>query len=144
MVCWSNPFLSEIEIQPGTSFPSDSIDSMNLYFQAAQVVRTQCCCSTGTIALLTGSTLPSPQLDTLELKQTSLKSALSSLKLPENDSKRLLALIISTLKYKPAIQAILKLVPWSKDDKKAIWPKGKSGNLALVLVHDLVFADRPG
>ena len=87
---------------------------------------------------------PRPQLDTLELKQTSLKSALASLHLPEKDSKRLLALVISTLKYKPAISAILKLVPWSKDDKKAIWPKGKSGNLALVLVHDLVFADRPG
>ncbi|CDZ96592.1 Proliferation-associated nucleolar protein (NOL1) [Phaffia rhodozyma] len=91
---------------------------MNLYFQAASF------------------------LDELELKQTSIKAALSSQNLPEKDSKRLLALVISTLKYKPTIQTLLSLIPLTKDDKKVIYAKSK--NLPLVLVHDLIFAAKPG
>ncbi|KAL7417212.1 S-adenosyl-L-methionine-dependent methyltransferase [Mrakia frigida] len=91
---------------------------MNLYFQAASF------------------------LDELTLQKTSIKALLTSKNLPEKDSKRLLALVIETLKYKPTILELLEKVPLTKDDKKMIYQRSK--NLALVLVHDLLFSSKPG
>ena len=82
------------------------------------------------------------QLDELTLQKTSIKALLTSKNLPEKDSKRLLALVIETLKYKPTILELLEKIPLTKDDKKALFARSK--NLALVLVHDLLFSAKPG
>ncbi|KZS92513.1 S-adenosyl-L-methionine-dependent methyltransferase [Sistotremastrum niveocremeum HHB9708] len=83
---------------------------MNLYFEA-----TRC-------------------LDQLDARKGSIKGVLSTF--PEKDRKRGSALVIETLKYKPALQEIMEKSGMLKAEKKHL----TSSNLALLLVHDLLFA----
>lgn len=75
----------------------------------------------------------SEALERLDAKQGSIKGVLAAL--PENGRKRISALTINTLKYKTVLSEIITASGLLKEEKKKI----KSLNLALVLVHDLLF-----
>ncbi|TFK98683.1 S-adenosyl-L-methionine-dependent methyltransferase [Pterulicium gracile] len=83
---------------------------MNFYFEAAKV------------------------LDQLDAKKGSIKGIIGTL--PEKDRKRTAALVIETLKFKPALSTIIKEAQLMKEERKKI----TSLNLALALVHDLLLA----
>ncbi|KAF9648808.1 S-adenosyl-L-methionine-dependent methyltransferase [Thelephora ganbajun] len=83
---------------------------MNFYFEAAKI------------------------LDKLDKRQGSIKGILSSV--PEKDKKRMSALVIETLKYKPVLKDVISNSKLLKEEKKL-----KSENLTLVLVHDLLLAN---
>ncbi|KDQ57244.1 hypothetical protein JAAARDRAFT_35863 [Jaapia argillacea MUCL 33604] len=83
---------------------------MNFYFQASDV------------------------LDRLARKQGSIKGLLGGL--PEKDRKRTAALVIETLKFKPALTDVIVASKLLKEERKIT-----SMNLALVLVHDLLLSN---
>ncbi|KAF8322477.1 S-adenosyl-L-methionine-dependent methyltransferase [Clavulina sp. PMI_390] len=83
---------------------------MNFYFEAARV------------------------LDKIEEKKGSIKGILAQVDLSQR--KRMSAAVIRTLEYKPALLDIIKASDLLKHEKKII----SSRNLALVLVHDLLFS----
>lgn len=82
---------------------------MNFYFDAAKII------------------------DRLDAKHGSVKSLLSTL--PEKNRKRTAALVIETLKYKPALGEVIAAASLLKQEKKIT-----SHSLALVLVHDLLLS----
>lgn len=82
---------------------------MNFYFDAAKII------------------------DRLDAKHGSVKSLLSTL--PEKNRKRTAALVIETLKYKPALREVIAAASLLKQEKKIT-----SHSLALVLVHDLLLS----
>nr|GAT60990.1 predicted protein [Mycena chlorophos] len=69
-------------------------------------------------------------LDRLDAKKGSIKGLIGSL--PEKDRKRTAALVIETLKFKPALLEVIAAAELMKEKKLT------SVNLALVLVHDLL------
>ncbi|KAG9076475.1 hypothetical protein FS749_011751 [Ceratobasidium sp. UAMH 11750] len=73
-------------------------------------------------------------LDTIESKKSSVKGCLSLVQ--EKDRKRLGALILETLKMKPAILEIIGATPMMRDERRHL----HSQNFAVLLVHDLLFA----
>lgn len=85
---------------------------MNFYFEAAKV------------------------LDKLEAKQGSIKGLIGGLSIPEKDRKRTAALVIETLKYKPVLSDVIEKANLLKEERKKLTSK----NLALALVHDLLFS----
>ncbi|KZV97453.1 S-adenosyl-L-methionine-dependent methyltransferase [Exidia glandulosa HHB12029] len=85
---------------------------MNFYFEAAGV------------------------LDRLEERKTSVKSLLGSL--PAQNRKRVTALVLQTLKYKPTLNEIIGTTKLLQLEKRAF--PGSARNTAIVLVHDLLFA----
>ncbi|EJD06767.1 S-adenosyl-L-methionine-dependent methyltransferase [Fomitiporia mediterranea MF3/22] len=83
---------------------------MNFYFDAAKV------------------------LDKLDAKQGSIKGIISTL--PEKDRKRTAALVIETLRYKAVLNDIIHAAELLKHERQKL----TSPNLALLLVHDLLFS----
>ncbi|KAF5392260.1 hypothetical protein D9757_001514 [Collybiopsis confluens] len=83
---------------------------MNFYFSAADV------------------------LDRLDAKKGSIKGLISTV--TEKDRKRTSALVIQTLKYKPVLVDIIDQAKLLKEERKKL----TSANLALVLVHDVLFS----
>ncbi|KZO96580.1 williams-Beuren syndrome critical region protein 20 copy A [Calocera viscosa TUFC12733] len=73
-------------------------------------------------------------LDKLDAKKGSIQGNLNAI--AEKNRKRTAALVIETLKYKSALQNIIASTPLLTQEKRLI----TSSNLALVLVHDLLFA----
>ncbi|KAJ3990152.1 S-adenosyl-L-methionine-dependent methyltransferase [Lentinula detonsa] len=84
---------------------------MNFYFAAAEV------------------------LDRLDSKKGSIKGLISTV--AEKDRKRTSALVIQTLKYKPILADIIDQANLMKEERKKL----TSLNLALVLVHDVLFCN---
>jgi putative methyltransferase len=82
---------------------------MNFYFDAAKII------------------------DRLDAKHGSVKSLLSTL--PEKSRKRTAALVIETLKYKPALAEVIAAANLLKQERKIT-----SHSLALLLVHDLLLS----
>ncbi|KAF8604281.1 S-adenosyl-L-methionine-dependent methyltransferase [Ceratobasidium sp. AG-I] len=72
-------------------------------------------------------------LDTIDSKKASVKGCLS-LATPK-DRKRLGALVIETLKFKPTIMSIIDATPIMRDERRHL----ASRNFAAVLIHDLLF-----
>lgn len=72
-------------------------------------------------------------LDTIESKKGSVKGCLA-LASPK-DRKRLGAIVIETLKFKPTIMSIIDATPIMRDERRHL----PSRNFAAVLVHDLLF-----
>ncbi|KIK62541.1 hypothetical protein GYMLUDRAFT_42004 [Collybiopsis luxurians FD-317 M1] len=83
---------------------------MNFYFSAADV------------------------LDRLDAKKGSIKGLISTV--AEKDRKRTSALVIQTLKYKPVLLDVIDQAKLLKEERKKL----SSLNLALVLVHDVLFS----
>ncbi|KAH8118130.1 S-adenosyl-L-methionine-dependent methyltransferase [Phellopilus nigrolimitatus] len=73
-------------------------------------------------------------LDKLDAKQGSIKGIIGTL--PEKDRKRTAALVIETLKYKSVLSDVIRTADLLKHER----PKISSQNLALLLVHDLLFS----
>lgn len=73
-------------------------------------------------------------LEKLEAKKGSIKGIIGSL--PEKSRKRTAALVIETLKYKGALSSIIEASSLLKHERRHI----PSSHLALLLVHDLLFA----
>ncbi|KDQ15892.1 hypothetical protein BOTBODRAFT_275080 [Botryobasidium botryosum FD-172 SS1] len=73
-------------------------------------------------------------LDRLDAKKDSIKGALS--RVNEKDRKRTAALVIETLKYKPVLSSVIADSGLLKAERRTI----TSPNLALLLIHDLLFA----
>ncbi|KAI5122536.1 hypothetical protein M0805_005263 [Coniferiporia weirii] len=73
-------------------------------------------------------------LDKLDAKQGSIKGVIGTL--PEKDRRRTTALVIETLKYKSVLSDIIRAAELLKHERQKI----TSLNLALLLVHDLLFA----
>ncbi|KAJ3917093.1 S-adenosyl-L-methionine-dependent methyltransferase [Lentinula edodes] len=84
---------------------------MNFYFTAAEV------------------------LDRLDSKKGSIKGLISTV--AEKDRKRTSALVIQTLKYKPVLADIIGRAKLMIEERKKL----TSPNLALVLVHDVLFSN---
>ncbi|KAJ3862885.1 S-adenosyl-L-methionine-dependent methyltransferase [Lentinula novae-zelandiae] len=84
---------------------------MNFYFTAAEV------------------------LDRLDSKEGSIKGLISTV--AEKDRKRTSALVIQTLKYKPVLEDIIGRAKLMIEERKKL----TSSNLALVLVHDVLFSN---
>ncbi|KAJ3853965.1 S-adenosyl-L-methionine-dependent methyltransferase [Lentinula lateritia] len=84
---------------------------MNFYFTAAEV------------------------LDRLDSKKGSIKGLISTV--AEKDRKRTSALVIQTLKYKPVLEDIIGRAKLMIEEHKKL----TSSNLALVLVHDVLFSN---
>ncbi|WWC90722.1 uncharacterized protein L201_005659 [Kwoniella dendrophila CBS 6074] len=86
-------------------------------------------------------------LDHLDKNQGSVKGSLAAagIKSTPGEGKRILALVIETLKYKPILLELLKIVPLLSLEKitfpKKV-PKGAPSSLSLILVllHDLLFS----
>ncbi|KAF7327438.1 SAM-MT-RSMB-NOP domain-containing protein [Mycena kentingensis (nom. inval.)] len=74
-------------------------------------------------------------LDRLDAKQGSIKGLLA--KIPDQQRKRTAALVIETLKFKPALLEVINAAQLLKEERKKL----ASQNLALVLVHDLLLAN---
>ncbi|KAF4614075.1 hypothetical protein D9613_007884 [Agrocybe pediades] len=72
-------------------------------------------------------------LDRIDAKEGSIKGLIATL--PEKDRKRSAALIIETLKFKPALSEVISKTNLMKEERKLT-----SKNLVLVLVHDLLLA----
>ncbi|KAG9088280.1 hypothetical protein FRC06_002114 [Ceratobasidium sp. 370] len=72
-------------------------------------------------------------LDIIESKKSSIKGCLSLA--AEKDRKRLGALILETLKMKPAILEIIGATPMMHDERRHL----HSQSFAVLLVHDLLF-----
>ncbi|EJD49049.1 S-adenosyl-L-methionine-dependent methyltransferase [Auricularia subglabra TFB-10046 SS5] len=83
---------------------------MNFYFEAAGV------------------------LDKLDEKKGSVKGIIGAL--PAQNRKRVAALVLQTLKYKPVLNELIDATKLMKDEKRVL--TGRS--LALVLVHDVLLA----
>ncbi|KAE9408379.1 S-adenosyl-L-methionine-dependent methyltransferase [Gymnopus androsaceus JB14] len=83
---------------------------MNFYFAAAEV------------------------LDRLDAKKGSIKGLISTV--AEKDRKRTSALVIQTLKYKPVLIDLIEQAKLLQEERKKL----TSLNLALVLVHDVLFS----
>ncbi|KAL0954648.1 hypothetical protein HGRIS_003600 [Hohenbuehelia grisea] len=83
---------------------------MNFYFEAAKI------------------------LDRLDAKEGSVKGMLGSL--PDKDRKRTAALVIETLKFRPALTDIIHQSKLLQAERKKI----TTLNLALVLVHDVLLS----
>ncbi|KAL1407370.1 hypothetical protein Q8F55_006792 [Vanrija albida] len=86
-------------------------------------------------------------LDHLDKHQGSVKGSLAAAKVNTNsagESKRILALIIETLKYRDVLKQLLMTVPLTKLERETFRPKGSpsSANLLLVLLHDLLFSPK--
>ncbi|KAJ4480079.1 S-adenosyl-L-methionine-dependent methyltransferase [Lentinula aciculospora] len=73
-------------------------------------------------------------LDRLETKKGSIKGLISTVN--EKDRKRTSALVIQTLKYRPVLIDLIYQANLMKEERKKL----TSLNLALVLVHDLLFS----
>ncbi|THH10867.1 hypothetical protein EW145_g1018 [Phellinidium pouzarii] len=73
-------------------------------------------------------------LDKLDAKQGSIKGAIGTF--PEKDRKRMTALIIETLKYKSVLGEVIFAADLLRHERQKVTSK----NLALLLVHDLLFA----
>ncbi|KAF9064180.1 S-adenosyl-L-methionine-dependent methyltransferase [Rhodocollybia butyracea] len=84
---------------------------MNFYFSAAEI------------------------LDRLDNKKGSIKGLISTV--AEKDRKRTSALVIQTLKYKPVLVDVIEQAKLLKEERKKL----SSLNLALVLVHDVLFSN---
>ncbi|WVO13447.1 hypothetical protein L204_101063 [Cryptococcus depauperatus] len=88
-------------------------------------------------------------LDHLDKHQGSVKGSLSAagIKASGSEAKRILALIIETLKYRPVLQQLLDIVP-IRSLEKATFPlktplgAPTSQSLLLVILHDLLFSTR--
>ncbi|WVF72809.1 hypothetical protein IAT40_007627 [Kwoniella sp. CBS 6097] len=88
-------------------------------------------------------------LDYLEKNQGSVKGSLAAagIKSTAGEAKRILALVIETLKYKPVLLKILTTVPLQSLEKLTFprkTPRGTptSQSLLLVLLHDLLFSPK--
>ncbi|KIJ52544.1 hypothetical protein M422DRAFT_26124 [Sphaerobolus stellatus SS14] len=73
-------------------------------------------------------------LERLDAKKGSIKGIIGSV--PEKSRKRTAALVIETLKYKDTLNTVIDASPLLKQERKCI----PSRHLALLLVHDLLFA----
>ncbi|PFH53101.1 hypothetical protein AMATHDRAFT_79254 [Amanita thiersii Skay4041] len=71
-------------------------------------------------------------LDRLDAKQGSIKGLIADI--PEKERKRSAALVIETLKYKPVLKDVISAADLLRQERRI-----KTLNLALVLVHDLLF-----
>ncbi|OXB36785.1 nuclear protein [Cryptococcus neoformans] len=88
-------------------------------------------------------------LDHLDKHQGSVKGSLAAagVKASGGEAKRILALIIETLKYRPVLQQLLKTVPILALERTT-FPSRTPANaptsqsLLLVLLHDLLFSSR--
>ncbi|WWC71579.1 uncharacterized protein I206_105537 [Kwoniella pini CBS 10737] len=88
-------------------------------------------------------------LDHLEKNQGSVKGSLAAagIKCTPGEGKRILALVIETLKYKPTLLELLTTVPLLSLEKLTFpkrVPRGSpsSRSLLLVLLHDLLFSSK--
>ncbi|GMK59243.1 hypothetical protein CspeluHIS016_0702580 [Cutaneotrichosporon spelunceum] len=85
-------------------------------------------------------------LDHLDKYQGSVKGSLAAarIKAEAGEAKRILALVIETLKYRDVLLELLDKVPLLKLERETFRPKGtpSSRNLLLVLLHDLLFSTR--
>lgn len=72
-------------------------------------------------------------LDRLDAKHGSIKGIIATL--PENNRKRIAALVIETLKFKSVLSDVIHESKLMKEERKLT-----SMNLALVLVHDLLLS----
>ncbi|WVW85638.1 hypothetical protein I302_107676 [Kwoniella bestiolae CBS 10118] len=88
-------------------------------------------------------------LDHLEKNQGSVKGSLAAagIKSTPGEGKRILALVIETLKYKPTLLQLLLTVPLQSLEKPTFpkrSPRGSpsSQSLILVLLHDLLFSSK--
>ncbi|WWC63282.1 uncharacterized protein I303_105882 [Kwoniella dejecticola CBS 10117] len=88
-------------------------------------------------------------LDHLEKNQGSVKGSLAAagIKSTPGEGKRILALVIETLKYKPVLLELLTTVPLLSLEKLTFpkkVPRGapSSRSLLLVLLHDLLFSSK--
>ncbi|WVR00007.1 hypothetical protein IAU59_007149 [Kwoniella sp. CBS 9459] len=88
-------------------------------------------------------------LDFLDKNQGSVKGSLAAagIKSTAGEAKRILALVIETLKYKPVLLQILPTVPLQSLEKLTFPRKSPRGtpssqSLLLVLLHDLLFSPK--
>ncbi|CAK9785657.1 S-adenosyl-L-methionine-dependent methyltransferase [Cutaneotrichosporon oleaginosum] len=85
-------------------------------------------------------------LDHLDKHQGSVKGSLAAakIKVEPAEAKRILALVIETLKYRDVLLELLEMVPLLKLEKETFRIRGTptGRNLILVLLHDLLFSTR--
>ncbi|BEI89673.1 uncharacterized protein CcaverHIS019_0210350 [Cutaneotrichosporon cavernicola] len=102
--------------------------------------------STSTTSHLPARTPRTWLIDHLDKHQGSVKGSLAAarIKADAGEAKRILALVIETLKYRDVILELLEKVPLLKLERETFRPKGtpSSRNLIIVLLHDLLFSTR--